>query len=1001
MGVDPGAFTLQTYLALVREMNAATSTRFDTETYKQADTLLTSFSKTHQAWAVTIQALSLDNLENNEYFHAANVLKNKMMYDFASLRRQDFSISFQIRDNLLIILKKMIDDGKPSFVLNCLCTALAILSMHLNESWQDMIEQLISELSNTVDQAINLLTILKYMATDCDNDSIVIEDSLRRSFFTYLDNLSQIVFEQIFNQWAQKINTQVVTENTTEDFKFQKLKSKIVDAFYQWIKLRLPDEALQNMTQQYPDLLALVFNELDNKDENLENATNCVIELISLSRKQPEKFASIREAVVEKISRLTHRVDQAVKEKDEILGEQLIDIFVELGQSHINQIIESGSLTIPEILLKLMSIPEIRNRRQVSFWKNLFKGISKIEQAEVKTQKLVVFEPVLLRLLDCIIDQMKAEDDVFDDFNYVSEFDEQFDEFNFARNDFGKLIQTICKCCGPQAIYAVFIQKLQQHIQKAQQDQTNVSEWSSIETIITCISDLATTLTIEQVGALNDIIQLVFQLPDQYVALRRAGANLFRSLSKLIKEHGMNAQQDIKKFVDYVIVGLTNKYATPSCSKAFNTLCVDNAKVLSAFSEEIIQKVIPYPANDWSVKQHYLLIVDGIGALVEQIQDNQTSSNCLKRVIESFALPLMQKIQGIQSIFDKENFQLQAKDINEGTISAISGYMQLIGDFLKGCKQLSERKVNPFVDIFQQLWTQFIERNFTMFTHIDEIVEQTVRLVKHCSRILGSEFDKYLVPFLQKAIQAYQQNPIPGFIYSVEFCLVDYHKDTSYANIFLEAFNLIVSRTGQLLTNLKQIEEFPDIAFDFFGMCVRYMKLSRDLFFKSTQLETLLQIWICGIGIEHRDALLTHTEFIIVLISMLSKSMALVQDPTNQQQILQAGISQSEVIMWDYFLKNGLSIVDKYILVILSAPSTSIVEKYVDVLVEICLRFPIDYKKFWFTQAFSKIPGDVLTDEEKERHISKIIVQNPKFDTLVSNFDIIAKRARNTVNRGN
>lgn len=52
------------------------------------------------------------------------------------------------------------------------------------------------------------------------------------------------------------------------------------------------------MTTLYPDLLKLVFLELENKDENLENATNCVIELIILSRKKPESFGSIGEAVV-------------------------------------------------------------------------------------------------------------------------------------------------------------------------------------------------------------------------------------------------------------------------------------------------------------------------------------------------------------------------------------------------------------------------------------------------------------------------------------------------------------------------------------------------------------------------------------------------------------------------------------------------------------------------------------------------------------------------------
>lgn len=78
-----------------------------------------------------------------------------------------------------------------------------------------------------------------------------------------------------------------------------------------------------------------MFSELENNnDENLENATNCVIELISLSRKKAE-FSGINELVLGKVEHLVVKVDQAVQQKDEELAEQLMDIFVELGNGHI------------------------------------------------------------------------------------------------------------------------------------------------------------------------------------------------------------------------------------------------------------------------------------------------------------------------------------------------------------------------------------------------------------------------------------------------------------------------------------------------------------------------------------------------------------------------------------------------------------------------------------------------------------------------------------------
>ncbi len=47
--------------------------------------------------------------------------------------------------------------------------------------------------------------------------------------------------------------------------------------------------------------------------------------------------------------------------KDEELGDQLTDIFVELGHGHIDQIVETQTLTIPRILLKLLQIPYLCN----------------------------------------------------------------------------------------------------------------------------------------------------------------------------------------------------------------------------------------------------------------------------------------------------------------------------------------------------------------------------------------------------------------------------------------------------------------------------------------------------------------------------------------------------------------------------------------------------------------------------------------------------------------
>lgn len=73
-----------------------------------------------------------------------------------------------------------------------------------------------------------------------------------------------------------------------------------------------------------------MFDELEGEEEIMENATNCVIELILLARKKKE-FESIQEVVISKIEHLQGKVQEAVDDNDAEKGDQLSDIFVELG----------------------------------------------------------------------------------------------------------------------------------------------------------------------------------------------------------------------------------------------------------------------------------------------------------------------------------------------------------------------------------------------------------------------------------------------------------------------------------------------------------------------------------------------------------------------------------------------------------------------------------------------------------------------------------------------
>lgn len=94
----------------------------------------------------------------------------------------------------------------PSFILNTISIALAYFIIHTHQSWTTVIEDMTAYLSTNIDQVSCMMQVLKFMANDCDNDSIVIEDSIRKTFYKYMDGLSRVkVFKQILDFWALKI----------------------------------------------------------------------------------------------------------------------------------------------------------------------------------------------------------------------------------------------------------------------------------------------------------------------------------------------------------------------------------------------------------------------------------------------------------------------------------------------------------------------------------------------------------------------------------------------------------------------------------------------------------------------------------------------------------------------------------------------------------------------------------------------------------------------------
>lgn len=238
-----------------------------------------------------------------------------------------------------------------------LCTALAYLTIHTHQIWPTLVDDITQAFSADIDQAFCLLQVLKYMANDCDNESIVIEDSLRQTYYGRLDEAArEKIFKGIFEQWAQ--NLPALQANPAIDkTKLLRLRNRILDTFESWIRLALPDEVFENLVNDCPHLIEMLFAELDSEeDDNLTTAVNCIVELISLSQKR-DRYGAIKQTVISKVGDLQGHVQRVVASGDFERADQFAEIFVELARSHMGQIVDDGS-AIVDILLSIFQMEE-------------------------------------------------------------------------------------------------------------------------------------------------------------------------------------------------------------------------------------------------------------------------------------------------------------------------------------------------------------------------------------------------------------------------------------------------------------------------------------------------------------------------------------------------------------------------------------------------------------------------------------------------------------------
>lgn len=150
------------------------------------------------------------------------------------------------------------------------------------------------------------------------------------------------------------------------------------------------------------------------------------------------------------------------------------------------------------------------------------------------------------------------------------------------------------------------------------------------------VSELAKTVSSEDLVHFFNVIELIDKLPVQYVALRLISTEFIISISPLLNKQEVN-QKLVVGLLWYILRGFTDIRLTLGISSyCFMSLCKDNASLIAPFALELVKQILVEQfLSCWDTKDQFADIMRGLGYLIPHAcqLDPVNCGNLLKAVI--------------------------------------------------------------------------------------------------------------------------------------------------------------------------------------------------------------------------------------------------------------------------------------------------------------------------------------------------------------------------------
>ena len=940
----------------------------------KANKFLIELEKNADSWDIAYQVLLKDNLPEEVYFNALQILKNKIKYDFGNYVENPEYI-----EKLLFFLLSNIDKFKNTkhYLLINYCDCIGKAFLFTGEKFKTILLNFTNKLygqNSDINSLISLLLIFNFMSETCYDDRMVIDDKSRNIFKNNIASISGDVFQFIIYM----INKLKEIQNDNNLKKF--ITNQILETLINYISIKLDENIILKFNKEYLPIIDFIFQ---INEENLEKHSECICYLLQLPLYE-DKMRNLAQIMFSKILNFKDIFYKSMDSLDTEQSSFYVDVFTSMVENNLEQIFKEKRYDLIQMIVDITKkCPPIKINYICEFFEKLNEYLYELNYSIEQVMEL--FKKMFIQLIHNFIFLTKFEDDIFKELNISRTKNvENNDEYNYTidyRVPIKEFLEDFTLNYGFEFIFSeIIFPEFSNLISKIKENPKNITLWNKLENILYIFSCISREID-PKCKSFDNVIRLfytIFEIPKDFSQITRTITDIIDDCPKIF-----STDKDLLlKGFEYLVLGLGNRLTLSYCSKTAKIFLSNNKELMSEKKINLISLYDKELKDKILLTDKYLDIIEGLLEVITYSRnDNDTNDDeIIKKSIVEIFKPWFLYLQEAKKLIDS-NKSLHGKDKQKFNDLLIILKLTSKAAF----DGLSNKNKNIMYEIFCEIWPLLIFFLNKMSTKSDT-VENIIQLIKIYMRGLGNNFIKFIPEYIDCIIKGYKSIPISSYLYAFEILVAAFCEDNNeqLKTLLNKTFNDICQITlGGYIKNEFDLNILVEIGYDFFGMLFRILKKCPTILFDSPLLKNIINSALVYFNTNQiQDVKNIITFFRLILSYEASPKFKDLQKNDNALYEKYKNIAQDQINNFGYLL------CEKILNSFVDAPTEGVIEDVIDLFKDfIMYQKPILLKGMEIH--LKKISNDILTIKEKEEFINLINnfdINEKKFDRFIDNF---------------